>query len=88
MKILELEIFSSRLEQQYNFYAQVLGLNVIQRNRDSIIFQIGHSMFRISYSENATPYHFAINIPANQVVEALDWLEQRVDILKYENIFL
>ncbi|MBC8768564.1 VOC family protein [Arenibacter sp. BSSL-BM3] len=39
-------------------------------------------MLHFEYKQSATPYHFAINIPANKEFEALKWLKSRCPILK------
>ncbi|NNE76501.1 MAG: VOC family protein, partial [Pricia sp.] len=43
---------------------------------------IGTSILTIAFRPEATPYHFAINIPANKIQEALEWTKARVAILK------
>ncbi|MGB1219771.1 MAG: VOC family protein [Flavobacteriales bacterium] len=85
MKIQELEIYTPRLEEQTKFYSQVLELDSITKTNTSVSFQIGKSILKLIRRDEFTPYHYAINIPANQEVEALKWLKERVDVLKYEN---
>ena len=88
MKIQELEIYTPRLEEQTKFYSQVLELDIITKTNTSVSFQIGKSILKLISREEFTPYHYAINIPANQENEALKWLKERVDILKYENLMI
>jgi len=85
MKIQALEIFTPNLEAQTKFYSQVLELDIIEKTNNSVSFQIGFSILKLKYREIHTPYHFAFNIPANQQKEALQWLKERVEIIKYEN---
>lgn len=85
MKILELEIFTPNLEKQVRFYSQVLDLDVVEQSNSSASFQIGNSKLKLTLRKEFTPYHYAINIPANQEKEALEWLKERVEILTYEN---
>ncbi|MCK0146565.1 VOC family protein [Arenibacter sp. F26102] len=82
MKIKELKIYTSNIKAQADFYSQVLGLMIIDRSHKHISFQIGSSMLHFEYKQTATPYHFAINIPANKEVEALKWLKFKCPILK------
>ena len=84
MKIQELEIFTPKLEEQTRFYAQILELEIVEKTSASVSFQIGTSILKLTYRAEFSPYHYAINIPANQEKEALQWLKERVEILKYE----
>jgi len=82
MHIQELEIFTPNLDAQTQFYAQTLELDIIQKTSDSVSFQIGNSILKLTYRTAFLPYHYAINIPANQEKEALEWLKKRVKIIK------
>jgi len=86
MKIQELEIYTPRLKAQTKFYSEILELDAIAKTNTSISFQIGESILRLVQREKFTPYHYAINIPANQEIEGLEWLKERVEILKHENL--
>lgn len=82
MKIQELTLYTSQLQKQKEFYTEVLELQLIQESDKSISLQIGESVLTFIFNVDATPYHFAINIPSNQEVLALNWLKSRVAILK------
>ena len=84
MKINRLILYTSQLEKQTVFYKDKLGFKLIERTNDHCSFKIGHSFLSFYYREITTPYHFAFNIPSNQINEALLWLKQRVSILKDE----
>lgn len=84
MKIKELQLYTAQLETQTTFYTEVLGLEIIAQTKSTISFQIGNALLEFSYRAEFTPYHYAINIPANKEQEALEWLKKRVAILKYE----
>jgi catechol-2,3-dioxygenase len=86
MKIQELELYTPRLKAQTKFYSEILELNVIAKTNTSTSFQIGESILKLVQREKFTPYHYAINIPANQEIEGLEWLKERVEILKHENL--
>lgn len=85
MKIKELKIYSSRFDKQIAFYSGKIGLKLIEKTEYEAIFQIGKSKLIFKKSERFQPYHFAINIPANREKEALNWLKQRVEILRDGN---
>ena len=82
MKIKELTIYTSNIESQSEFYSQVLGLKIVKKSPKSISFQVGKTLLHFEFKKTATPYHFAINIPANKEEEALHWLKSRLTILK------
>ena len=86
MKIQELEIYTPRLKSQTKFYSEILELEIIAKTNTSTSFQIGESILKLVQREKFNPYHYAINIPANQEFEGLEWLKDRVEILKYENL--
>ena len=70
----------SRLQQ---FYTQTLGLPT-QKTAEGFDMIIGHTTIRWRQAETATPYHYAINIPANQIQAALAWVQARVSVLPYK----
>ncbi|MCK0190422.1 VOC family protein [Arenibacter sp. F20364] len=82
MKIQELTLYTSKLREQAAFYAEVLELKTLAQSEKSVSFQIGNSTLRFEEKIDATPYHFAINIPANKEHEALTWLKSKLEILK------
>jgi catechol-2,3-dioxygenase len=85
MQIKELKIYSSKIKDQVNFYSKVLGLNIIKRSDENVFFEFGKSILNIEFRPETTPYHFAINIPANKEYEALEWLKCKVEILRDGN---
>ena len=82
MKINELTIYTSQLEALSRFYSETLELPLIQSSRDHFAVQLGKSILHVKFRHDATPYHFAVNIPSNKIEEARDWLQDRVTILK------
>ncbi len=84
MQIKHLYLHTNQLEKQRTFYAELMNLPIVKETDSVITFQIGASQLTFQHKENSTPYHFAINIPANKEKEALSWLKERVEILKYE----
>ena len=86
MRIKELKIATSNLVSQTTFYSSTLGLKIITRTDSSVSFAIGSSILTLEQNSTFTPYHFAINIPCNQENEALNWLKERVEVLKEGNV--
>ena len=82
MKIQELTLYTTNIESQSEFYSQVLGLKIVKKSPKIISFQVGKTLLHFKFKKTATPYHFAINIPANKEEEALHWLKSRRSILK------
>jgi len=82
MIIKELKIYTAHLNKQRKFYSEILGLAVLSSTDDEARFQLGETILILIQSEHFQPYHFAINIPCNQEQQALNWLKERVEILK------
>jgi len=82
MRIKKLTIYTAKLSAQKVFYRDTLGLPVIEETIDFISLHIGKSILRIEQRNQATPYHFAINMPANQEIDALNWLKTKVNIIR------
>jgi len=82
MRIKKLKIYTADLRAQKVFYRDTLGLTIVEERDNNISFKVGHSLLIIEQKAEATPYHFAINIPANQETEALNWLKAKGDIAK------
>jgi catechol 2,3-dioxygenase-like lactoylglutathione lyase family enzyme len=81
MKINRLILYTAQLDEQTTFYKDVLGFKLVERTADHSSFKIGSSILSFYFREVSTPYHFAFNIPSNQIVEALTWLKTRVEVL-------
>lgn len=67
-----------------DFYVDVLELKLLSRTQLTGSIKIGSSILTIHFKEDATPYHFAFNIPSDQEDGALIWLKKRVNILTFE----
>ena len=81
MKIKQLIIYTSKLEEQTAFYKKTLGFPILEESFNHSSFQVGSSVLSFYHRETSSPYHFAMNIPCNQEKEALAWLKQRVEVL-------
>ncbi len=84
MKILQLQLYTSHLQQQYQFYKDMLELEVSEFSGENFKVHAGFSELMFQYSKNATPYHIAFHISDKQEEKALKWVKKRVPILKNE----
>jgi len=85
MKIKELKLYSNHLNEQKEFYVSLFELNLVKESASSFTVKMGDSLLSLIKSDDNPYYHFAINIPSNQIEGALQWLKQRVEILPFEN---
>ena len=85
MRIKELNILTFNLNSQIDFYKGILGLNIINRTENKVTFKIGNSLLTLKQDKNFKPYHIAINIPCNMDFDALKWLKERLNVLKFNN---
>ncbi|PTN07891.1 VOC family protein [Mangrovibacterium marinum] len=84
MKITELHIYTSRLDEQLEFYQEVLSLPLLESSQTDFKVLVGQSVLWFSYKAKSTPYHWAVNIPPKQLGDALAWLHKRVSIIQDE----
>jgi len=82
MKIKELLLYSNSFSTQFDFYSKVLGLEILLKESNQFKVKIGSSVLCYVQKEKATPYHFAFNIYSNQEKQAMQWLKDKVSILK------
>lgn len=83
MQITELTLCTNKLSEIKKFYLEVLELKIISESQKEISFQAGSSILKfIEDKALANPfYHFAFNIPANKLEEALSWMQDKVNLL-------
>jgi hypothetical protein len=84
MHIDQLILYTNQLENLHRFYVENLDLHPIKKARDFLLFKIGTSLLEFRSAQAPCFYHFAINIPANQVDQALRWCKERVKVLPYQ----
>jgi len=79
MKIQEVILLASELEQLKYFYHETLGLPLQENTSASISFVAGASVLTFKHDPAVIRpyYHFAFNISANKFDSALDWLKQK-----------
>lgn len=83
MNILELELLTDNINETETFYNNSIGLKTISKNNSSISFATGSTKLTFRASKNLKPvYHFAFDIPHNQLAEAFTWIEKKTEILE------
>jgi catechol-2,3-dioxygenase len=83
MMFQHVQLLTSDLLGQLEFYRNVLGLPVLEKTDKSVTFQLGSS--RLEFMQDTLSdvfYHFAFNIPSHQFAEAKVWLSKRVELIK------
>ncbi len=82
MRILELRLKTSDLETMRRYYGEVLGLLVIEEQTSVIRFQAGETRLVFEHQPDMhSIYHFAFNIPENQMEAACEWLVARTRVV-------
>lgn len=83
MKLLEIELLTNNLLETEKFYTEQLGFPVSNKTLNSISFIIGNSILIFTKVKGINPtYHFAFNIPHNQLEQAINWTTNKVALLK------
>lgn len=85
MKIKQIELLSSDLADTEQFYTQVLGLELHEKQSSCLTLLAGESRLVFRKSEIEKPvYHFAFNIPHNQLNEAEQWVSTKIPLIPFE----
>jgi len=83
MLIRELHLLSDDLEGTEKFYHQTLGLSLLHKTDDLLTFSAGQTTLSFHRSHDEKPqYHFAFNIPCNQIYEGLKWMQGKASLLE------
>ncbi|GIP20696.1 VOC family protein [Paenibacillus sp. J22TS3] len=83
MRMEELKLKTARLEQLKTFYSNVLELGITAQTERYFSVQVGDTLLTFEQAEpdEGEPfYHFAVNIPENQLAEAKQWLARKVNL--------
>ena len=82
MKILEVFLLSTDIPASTSFYTDVLGLPVLQESTSAVSFKAGETILHFNQGGNIKPvYHFAFNIPSNQLEPALEFLKTKTEVM-------
>lgn len=86
MKLEHIQIITSNILKTTAFYQDILELSMIEKSKESVSFQAGNSVLK--FTENPkfdSIYHFAFNIPENQLEEAIAWCQNKVSLIHIED---
>ena len=84
MRIVELTLQSKDVAAQRVFYHDLFGLPIIGEDTQQVTIQAGHTRITFEQATSVLPnstYHFAFNVPENQLMQAKDWLTARTPIV-------
>ncbi|MCL1670022.1 VOC family protein [Elizabethkingia ursingii] len=84
MIISELILQTNNLAETEKFYSENLQLEMITKTESSVSFRAGDSIltFEQNDREENFRYHFAFNIPANQLEEAIIWVYNKIELIR------
>src|SRR5215216_3042217 len=86
MKILSIELQTADLPATLQFYTKILGLEALTVSETHLRFKVGRSELVFTKAESGYPYyHFAIEVPNNQLDDVADWLDNCVMWIKQPN---
>jgi len=86
MKLEHIQIQTSNIRQTTAFYQDILGLSIIENDSESISVKAGNSILKfIENPEFKSIYHFAFNIPENQLEKAIEWCKNKIDLIIIED---
>ena len=89
MKITRLELCTDQVQELKIFYVMVLGFELQNETETTFTIKAGHTLLTFRWGDPTQPspsYHFAFNIPENQIEEARRWLYSRsVPLLRFED---
>lgn len=80
MKIAELYLQTVSPSALHDFYADALGLPILESTPDRLSVRVGASRMTFIRGD-AKRYHFAFDVPSNQFHEAVSWLKARTTII-------
>ena len=86
MKIDQIQISTKDIQRTKSFYQEVLGLFILENDKNSVTIQAGESILKfVEDPQFNSIYHFAFNIPSNQLEEAIEWCQNKVDLILIED---
>lgn len=74
--------YTNKLKSLKRFYGNVMEFNITESTSDQFTLKVGETDVTFHQSEQASFYHFAINIPGNQFVIMKHWMQDRLTLNK------
>ena len=91
MRIKNINLKTGKLQELFHFYHDVMKMNIPAKSETSFSIKCGNSnlTFEEDKSFPEAFYHFAFNVPENQLNESIKWLEAKAELiaLNGETIF-
>ena len=84
MKIRQLKLYTDTLEAEKEFYTERLGLELKESTPESVTLNAGWSELTFRKSDKPHRYHYCFLIPSNKLMESLEWMEKRVEVIEIE----
>lgn len=84
MKIKKLSLRTNKFQEVKDFYSKTLGFEINNESADSFSVKIGWSILKFKQSTESFLYHYCFLIPSNKFQEALNWMEEKVEIIELE----
>lgn len=84
----KLVLLTNSLAKTKAFYSTKLNFAVIQETEETVSFEVGSTTlcFQLTTQYHNPVYHFAFNIPCNQLEEALQWCESNgLEMIPYQS---
>jgi len=83
MNILSINLQTRELDKSKQFYTEVLDLTLIESLEESFTVQAGETILTFEQTEkDIEVYHFAFNIPSNQLENALVWAKAHLNLIE------
>lgn len=86
MKLLEVELLTKNITETQHFYQEIMGFTAVEKKEQRVSFQVGSSFlhFRKTDELKNPVYHFAFDIPENRLMEALEWIKERAQVIPFQ----
>lgn len=81
MRIRKLKLFTNKLDLEKEFYSKTLGFKILESTSNHFTLKIGWSELTFEKSECDYIYHYCFLIPSNKLVQAMEWMEKRIEII-------
>lgn len=84
MRFSQVQLSTVKLQAQQHFYTEQLGFPLVMQSESAFTVRVGstHLTFNQTSAPQEPTYHFAFNVPENQIDSALSWVEPRAEVIR------
>lgn len=82
MQIKTLTLYTNDIKKQKTFYNKIFGLPIIETKEHEFTVRVGTTKLIFKEGKNDSKYHYCFLIPSNKLNEAVNWLKERLTIVK------